>query len=101
MLMTKRARQRPAPSRDTGPAPAAAMGFGANEALAFLGQTDRPGAARTPPPRETAPLGAPPPARTPQQVYAAVYWQTKDLLALGRTAGIVAPHICVKRLICS
>ena len=66
------------------------MGFGANEALAFLGQTDRPGAAATPPPRETAPLGAPPPARTPQQVYAAVYWQTKDLLALGRTAGIVA-----------
>lgn len=64
------------------------MGFGGGEALAFLGQADRAGTAL--PPRETAPLGAAPPARTPQQVFAAVYWQTKDLLALGRTAGIVA-----------
>lgn len=88
--MTKRVPDRPAPSRDSRPAPAAAMGFGADEAFAFLAQGERAGTANIPPPRETAPLGAPPPARTPQQVYAAVYWQTKDLLALGRTAALVA-----------
>lgn len=66
------------------------MGFGADEALAFLGRIDRPGGVAAPPLRATPPLAPPPPARTPQQVYAAVYWQTKDLLALGKTAGIVA-----------
>lgn len=65
-------------------------GFEADDAVALLGRERGAFVPPPPPPREAPPLGPPPPARTPQEVFAATYWQTKDLLALGRNAALIA-----------
>jgi Fe-S-cluster containining protein len=67
------------------------VGFGAEDALSVLGRARVVAAAQ--PPRATLPLDATPPARTADEVYAAVYWRTKDLMAVGRTAGLVAQAV--------
>ena len=69
----------------------ASPGFGAEDALSVLGRARVVPASI--PPRATLPLDAIPPARTADEVYAAVYWRTKDLLALGRTVGLVAQAV--------